>query len=273
MGFVTSYEFVESLTLGATTFRDRSLPSVISAARAAGFDCIGITVGQCITALERGISLNELRIRIGDAGLRVGELELIRLGDVGPVGHVNALVEDLAFALEPDRVHIAAWNVELSVLKDAFAGVCERLPHLPIAYEFMPYNAVPSFAEALELVESVGAVNAAIVLDILHFFRSKSSLDSLTEHAVRRVAVVQLSDVVDRGGSGLVAEARHQRTYPGYGTLDSLGFLRALKAVVASPIAFSIEPISDALETLPLVLVAEEAMVSTRRLLREALGD
>jgi len=65
---------------------------------------------------------------------------------------------------------------------------------------------------------------------------------------VRRVAVVQLSDVVDRG-SGLVAEARHQRTYPGCGTLDSLGFLRALCAAVTSPIAFSIEPISDALET------------------------
>ncbi len=265
-------DLVGSLTLGATTFRDRSLPSVISAARAAGFDRIGITVGQCITALERGISLNELRTRLGDAGLRVGELELIRLGDEGHVSHVNALVEDLAFALEPDRVHVAAWNVERSVLRDAFAGVCERIPHLPIAYEFMPYNAVPRFADALRLVDSVGALNAAIVLDILHFFRSNSSFDALTEHAVRRVAVVQLSDVVDRG-SGLVAEARHQRTYPGCGTLDSVGFLRALCAAVTSPIAFSIEPISDALETLALALVAEEAMVSTRRLLREALDD
>ncbi|TXN28349.1 sugar phosphate isomerase/epimerase family protein [Lacisediminihabitans profunda] len=268
---MTVFDLVGSLTLGAITFRDRSFPNVVSAARAAGFDRIGVTVGQCVAALERGISLDELRLRLSDAGLSIGELELIRLGDDSHVRHINSLVEDLALALEPDRVHVAAWNVEHSMVRDTFASVCERLPHLPIAFEFMPYNAIPSFAASLDLVHSVGAPNASIVLDILHFFRAGTSFDALTAEALSRVAVVQLSDVVDRG-SNHKEEARYQRTYPGRGTLDSLGFLRALHAAAASPLPFSLEPISNALETLPLAIVADEAMVSTKRLLREALG-
>lgn len=262
---------VDSLTLGAITFRDRAFPDIVDAASAAGFTSIGLTVGQCIAALERGISLDELRIRMSDAGLRLGELELIRLADPSHVRLVNSLVEDLALALAPGRVHVAAWGVESSALHDAFAAVCARLPGLPVAFEFMPYNAVPTFAAATALAEAIGAPNAGVVLDILHFFRSGASLDELTARSLAHVAVVQLSDVVDRGAS-LVDEARHRRTYPGRGTLDSVGFLRALRDAAPRPLPFSVEPIADALEQLPLALVAEEAMVSTQVLLDRALG-
>lgn len=260
------------ITLGAITFRDRSLPSVLSAARDAGFESIGITVGQCIAALERGIAFEEIASAISDAGLRVGELELIRLCDGGPVRHANALVEELASILQPDRVHVAAWGAEASAVADDFASVCARLAPLPVAYEFMPYNSIPSFTGAVELVKATAAPNAKVVLDILHFFRSGSAFEELTSDALAHVAVVQLSDVIHRGVTpSLVEEARHRRTYPGAGGLDSLGFLRGIAVAAEEPVPLSIEPISDALEMLPLALVAEEAMLSTQRLLKRAL--
>ncbi|MFB8370329.1 sugar phosphate isomerase/epimerase family protein [Pseudarthrobacter sp. NPDC055928] len=271
---MTTHPPFSTITLGAITFRDRNLPSVLSAARNAGFESVGITVGQCIAALERGIAFEEIAAAIRDAGLRVGELELIRLGDGGPARHANALVVELASILQPDRVHVAAWGAEAAAVGDEFASVCAQLAPLPVAYEFMPYNSIPSFTRALELVESTAAPNAKIVLDILHFFRSGSAFEELTADALSHVAVVQLSDVIQREVTpSLVEEARHRRTYPGAGDLNSLGFLQAIAVAAEEPVPLSIEPISDALELLPLMLVAEEAMLSTQRLLKRALKE
>jgi sugar phosphate isomerase/epimerase len=260
-----------TLALGAITFRDRPFEQILSAAAGAGFDGIGLTVGQCVSALERGIALDQIPERLTAAGLRVAELELIRLVETGPVPHVNGLVLELAGMLGPDRVHVAAWHGDRSQICKELADVCSALPDTPVAFEFMAYNAVPGFTQAVELAEQTGAPNAAVVLDILHFFRTGSRFDELTEASLQRVAVVQLSDVVDRPRGDALDEARHRRTCPGEGTLDSVSFLRRVLEVAPMP-PISVEPINDAYEALPLGLVADRAMVATARLLARARG-
>lgn len=251
------------LSMGAMCFRDRPLPHILSAAADSGFAGIGLTVGQCVSALERGIEFDELHNRVGDAGLRVAELELIRLGERGPTRCANALVEDLAHTLQPDRVHVAAFSGHSEQIDDDFAAVCARLPQIPVAIEFMPYSRVPNLAEAFRLVERSGAANASVVLDAVHFFRSGGLPDDLSPAHLSRVAGIQLSDVSARRGVTLAHEARHHRTYPGRGTLDLVGLLRRIASVADGLPALSIEPISDALESLPLPVVAEEIMFST----------
>lgn len=257
------------LALGAITFRDRPFDQVLAAAAGAGFDGIGVTVGQCLSALERGIALDQLPERIAAAGLRVAELELVRLGEDGPGRSANALVQDLAGLLAPDRVHVAAWHGSRGRITDEFTAVCAALPGISVAFEFMAYNAVPGLRPALELAAATGAANATVVLDVLHFFRTGTELDELTAEALDRVAVVQLSDVVTRPRGNALDEARHRRTHPGEGDLDLLGFLRAVLAAGPLP-PISVEPINDAYELLPLPVVADRAMVATARLLAAA---
>jgi sugar phosphate isomerase/epimerase len=252
------------LSMGAMCFRDRPFPNALAAAANSGFAGVGLTVGQCVTALERGIALGKLHEQVVDAGLRVAELELIRLGEDGPIRHANSLVEDLARTLQPDRVHVAAFAGELPQIENDFAAVCASLPDVRVAIEFMPYSRVPDLAEALRIVEVSGATNAGIVLDVVHFFRSGCLPGDLTPAHLRRVASVQLSDVAVRPRAvSLAREARHLRTYPGHGTLDLVGFLRQIGADTDVLPPVSIEPISDALESLPLPVVAEEIMFST----------
>lgn len=256
------------LALGAITFRDRPFEDILDAAGFAGFDGIGLTVGQCLSALERGIALDRLPDLVEAAGLRVAELELIRLGESGAVARANEMVIELAGLLRPDRVHVASWG-DPGAVTAQFALVCEAMPDVPVAFEFMAYNAVPGFGHALEVARAVGAPNARVVLDVLHFFRTGAELAELTSDALESVAVVQLSDVVDRLRGSALDEARHRRTYPGEGTLDSVGFLATIAAAGALP-PLSVEPINDAFETLPLRLVAERAMLATSRLLDRA---
>lgn len=251
------------LSMGAICFRDRPFPDILAAAAASGFTGIGLTVGQCVSALERGIGLDEISARVTDAGLRIAELELIRLGDDGMVRHANTLVEELAHTLQPDRVHVAAFVGELPRISDQFTQVCERLAPLPVAFEFMPYSQVRNLAEAIELAQQTGAANAKVVLDVVHFFRSGGNRGDLTVTDLDRVAGIQLSDVAARHNVPLAREARHLRTYPGRGELDIVGLLRTLADMSTVLPPLSVEPISDALELLPLPVVAEEIMFTT----------
>ncbi|TWF80341.1 sugar phosphate isomerase/epimerase [Pseudonocardia hierapolitana] len=257
-------------TLGAMCFRDRPFPQILAAASSGGFPGIGLTVGQCVSALERGIPLEEIPKRLADAGLTLAEFELVRLGDNGPTRHANGLVEELIETLRPDRVHTAAFTGDLPAAADRFAELCERHPDTLIAVEFMPYSVVRDLPEARRLVAHAGAPNAAIVLDIVHFFRSGSAVDEIDADCLRDVAVVQLSDVSSRPGVDLAREARHLRTYPGRGTLDTVGFLRRVRESTAELPPISVEPVSDALERLPLEVVAEEIVFSTLGVLEQS---
>lgn len=261
---------VATIALGAITFRDRPFRRIVDASAESGFDGIGLTVGQCVAALERGISLEDIRKVVDAAGMRIAEFELVRLCGVGPTQRLNDLVIGMVDTLNPDRVHTAAFRGTAEQISDDFAELCSRLPDHPVALEFMPYSAVSTFDKALRLVAESGQSNACVVLDIVHFFRSGGELEMLTPSAVANVACVQLSDVVDRGTVGLATEARHLRTYPGEGTLDVTGFLATLASSSLAIPPVSVEPISDALETLPLAVVAEHTMFSTLRALRAA---
>lgn len=258
------------LSMGAICFRDRPFPEILEAAKASGFSGIGLTVGQCISALERGIPLDEIPRLLANAGLALAELELVRLCDDGPVRHANSLTEELINVLGPDRVHTSAFAGDHSRAADEFASLCERHPETPFAVEFMPYSAVRSLAAAQQLVDHAGAANAAIVLDIVHFFRSGSDIAEIDDQVLGDVAVIQLSDVSERSGVSLAHEARHLRTYPGRGNLDTVGFLRRIRQAISSLPPISVEPISDALEHLPLDVVAEEVMFTTLRVLEKS---
>ena len=260
-----------AVTLGAITFRDRPFPDVVRAAQGAGFEAIGLTVGQCVSALERGVGLGEILPALRAAGLRVGELELFRLCPDPGVAHLNEALLELVPLLEPDRIHTAAFSGDPASIQDSFTALCRRLPSTTVAIEFMPYSAVATLDEALEIVARSGAPNARVVLDVVHFFRSGATVERLTNDVLDVVACVQLSDVVRRPRSSLTHEARHQRVFPGDGTLDIEGLLRRVHEVAGAFPPISVEPISDALEQMPLDWVADRAMVSTVRMTDRAL--
>lgn len=253
------------LTLGAITFRDRPFDDIVESAQAAGFESVGLTVGQCVSALERGVDLADIPELLERAGLRVGEFELFRLCPSPAVHELNSTLIELIPILRPDRIHTASFGGEPDTISSEFKQLCQRASTVDVAIEFMPYSAIPTLHEAVRLVKESRAPNARIVLDVLHFFRSGATLDDLTNDVLDVTACVQLSDVVPRPASTLSHEARHQRTFPGDGALPINAFLKRIHDIRGDFPPISVEPISDAIERLPLQWVADRAMVTTLR--------
>jgi sugar phosphate isomerase/epimerase len=96
-------------------------------------------------------------------------------------------------------------------------------------------------AEARALVETSGRENAGLMIDTLHFSRSRCRLEELDDIEERRFHYVQISDApgeIPQTREGLIHTAREDRLMPGEGDLDLRGILDRLPADI--PIAVEI---------------------------------
>jgi sugar phosphate isomerase/epimerase len=259
-----------NLTLGAMALRQRDLQKSIEYAHNFGYTGIGISIGECLAALEAGLEPSDIRRLLDSRDLELSELELVRLGRTGFQSRMNDALVELVAILKPTRVHVAAFDGELGVIKQELRDLCRRLPETTVAVEFMPYSKLPDLKSAMDLLGGSGCEEATIVLDAIHFFRSGASFSDLTPEVLERVSVLQLSDLTDAARADTRFESRHLRTFPGNGNLDLHGLLHTLsKGRPTGVPPITLEPFSDAIDQLPLPWVAHEAFLSASRLLRE----
>ena len=104
-----------------------------------------------------------------------GDIELVRMT---ASLDVRSLVPFFEIAAEFGGRHVLAAgdDRDFSRLSDNLAALCELASGfgMTIDVEFMPWTAVPDFDAARSLVESCGASNAGILIDALHFQKSRS---------------------------------------------------------------------------------------------------
>jgi sugar phosphate isomerase/epimerase len=99
--------------------------------------------------------------------------------------------------------------------------------------EFMPWTYVPDMATASRIVAPMGQANAGILVDALHFDRSRSSTAELAAVPIDRLHYWQLCDgPAERPATteGLIHAARHERMFPGEGGIDLVSLARAMPA-------------------------------------------
>ena len=97
--------------------------------------------------------------------------------------------------------------------------------------EFMPWTAVPTADDCLEVVEAVNKANAGLLVDALHWDRSNRSTDALKRIPETLVNYIQLCDAprLDNPTTDqLIHAARSERLVPGLGDIDLSGMLSAL---------------------------------------------
>jgi sugar phosphate isomerase/epimerase len=116
---------------------------------------------------------------------------------------------------------------------ERFAELCElaRPLGLTIDLEFPSWTETPNLSEATRVLRAADQPNAGLLIDLLHFARSGSSVDELRQLPREWFHYVHVCDApaeVPTTTAGLIHTARFERLFPGEGGIDMVGILDAL---------------------------------------------
>jgi sugar phosphate isomerase/epimerase len=180
--------------------------------------------------------LRETLACMRDLGIVVFDLELIRIGpefratDHRPVFEVGQ-------RLGARVVNVIGDDTDPARLAASYSALCDAAAPFGLAcdIEFMPWSAVPDVASAHRLVAVVQRPNAGVLVDALHFGRSKSTLADVAALPREWIRYGQICDGTLPGPStreGLIHDARCERLLPGEGDIDLAGLFAQLPADV-----------------------------------------
>lgn len=176
--------------------------------------------------------LIETQAALKDTGVKVADVEIIRLTpDFDPNAYLDFL--EVAHKLSAQHILIAGNDPEPQRLIDHYAQFCvlSKDYGLSCDLEFMPWTNVENLSQAQSIVLQSGQDNAAVLIDSLHFDRSKSSLTQVRALPANRMNYVQLCDGLadyDPSHEGLIKVARNNRLIPGQGDIDLVALIQAL---------------------------------------------
>jgi len=227
-------------------------PAMIETAARAGYDGCGLRLlpftpgGIAYDLMGDAPLLRETLAAQRDTGLRVGDLEIIRLNERFDVGACGPFLE-VAQRLGARNVLVAGEDPDEARLTDSFARLCEAAGAcgLTVDMEFMPWLAVDRLSRARRVIEAAGRDNGGVLIDPLHFARSASTLGELADLPHARIHYAQICDApagIPATQAELIHTARCARLLPGEGGIG----LREIFARLPQDIPISIEIPNDA---------------------------
>ena len=231
------------------SFRDR-----VAAAAEAGFSAIGLLTDDYLACREAGLDDRTMRSILDDHGIGIGEVEFLFLwtDDREEMAAGAAAQEDLAWAMaeafEPRHVNVGELRppgeaLPMDRLAERFSALAGRAAShgLLVAFEFLPWTAVPDVETAIELVRLADCPNAGLLVDAAHLFWGNSDLGSLRDLKPHEVTGVQMDDGDLAAGGDPAERTMTVRTFPGSGDFDLLGLIRALDEIgVDAPLSAEI---------------------------------
>lgn len=188
---------------------------------------------------------DETLAAMADTGLSVFDLEIIRLDARFDLGRYGPFFE-IGQRLGAKAILVGGDDPQRSRLIENFARLCEAAaPYgLRCDLEFMPWTAVKDLVAAKEVVGQARCANAGVLIDALHFARSRSRLEDLDDLPREWLHYAQLCDApreIPADDAGLIYTARCERLLPGEGGID----LAALFARLPADLPISVEIPND----------------------------
>jgi sugar phosphate isomerase/epimerase len=222
-----------------------SPPQLIEIAARAGYEFVGlrpIPVGAADEPLHPFATDRALFARtkaaLAATGIRLLDIEVARIiKEAAPRDYLPAI--EAAAQLGGRHVLSSAWCDDRSYVQDFFTELCSLAGQfgLTVDLEFVTWSGIRTPAEAVELVRATRCDNAGILVDTLHFDRSRTDVNMLSSVPPERFHFAQISDAPARYSNDreeLVRIGRGARLYLGEGGIDVAAILRRLPAVPLS---------------------------------------
>lgn len=268
------------ITISSWTLGDKcSFQERVSAAKAAGYEGLGLRAETYADALAEGLQDQDLLTILDQYYMRVTEVEYITQWADENRSYEQKYKEQVCFHMCDlfGVQHINCGLLEtypLDHTAQKLKELCRRAGKRLIALEPMPYSGVPTLAAAWEIVQASGCSNAGLLLDLWHWVRAQQPLDGrlLEEIPADRIVSLQIDDVLPRpyASSVLRDESMHDRLAPGTGCGRTADFVQMFRAKGVQPAVLGVEVISDALLQEGVPAAAQYTYACTRKVLEQA---
>jgi sugar phosphate isomerase/epimerase/4-hydroxyphenylpyruvate dioxygenase-like putative hemolysin len=230
----------QDYSLAHLTALSLSPPELVDAAAEAGYRYVGLRLTR-VTPQEPHYPLatdpallRTTKLRLAVTGIEVLDIELAR---ISPDEDPRDLRRFLDTGAELGARHVIAQlpDPDRNRKIDRYARLCEmaRPLGLTVDLEFPSWTETPDLTAAVRVLRGAGQPNAGILIDLLHFARSGSSIADLRQLPAEWFHFVHLCDAppaVPATNEGLIHTARFERLFPGEGGIDIHGVLDAMPA-------------------------------------------
>jgi 4-hydroxyphenylpyruvate dioxygenase-like putative hemolysin/sugar phosphate isomerase/epimerase len=225
-------------SLAHLTALNLSPPELIDAAAAAGYRYVGLRLTR-VTPDEphyplttNPALLRETKSRLAATGIGVLDIELAR---IGPLDDPHDFLPFLETGAELGARHVITQlpDPDFNRKTSNFALLCDLAKPLglTIDLEFPSWTETPNLTEAVRVLRAVQRSNAGILVDLLHFARSDSSLSELRGLPPEWFHYAHVCDAppgIPPSREELIHTARRERLFPGEGGIDVPAVLAAL---------------------------------------------
>lgn len=242
-------------TLSDFTFSFNCLPEVpleerFAAARAAGFTDVGISIRWLGLWLNDGHDLDEFESMLTDNGLRLTELEAVRVMQEAPDPKLELSVA-LAERFRPARLQsVAPYAGSLDDAAARSGAVADQFAEwgVDVVLEPLPFTNMQTPADAAAIIERADRPNLSMCMDVWHLYRMGLSLDHL-DGLWQYISTVQFNDgtIESQLPDDLLQDCLVNRMVPGQGEFALTELVRQRNAHRPDS-TFSIEVISSALQ-------------------------
>jgi len=213
-------------------------PEMVDVASRTGYRYVGLRLNR-ITPTEPLYPLitdrslmKETKAHLADTGVGVWDIECARMGpDTEPESYLSFLEA----GAELGALHVLAQlpDPDFERATDRFGRLCDLAKPLGLGVdlEFVSWTAIPDLTRAVDVLHAVDRPNAGILVDTLHFDRSKSSIAELQELPREWFRYAQVCDAPKEKPTTteeLIYTARCERLFPGDGGIDVRGILACL---------------------------------------------
>lgn len=223
----TQYSLAHLTVLGCAP------PEMTYIAARAGYDFISPRIIMMGATADKNLDydlaknrqmLLQTKSALACTGLKVHDIELARLHDGLDVGSYEPSFE-VAAELGAGHVISSVWTVNRELALEQFVKVCDlaRKYGLMVNLEFVTWSNLPTLAEAVEFVRSSRRNNVGILVDTLHFHRSRvplKDLDGVPREWLHFIHLCDAAGEIPDTKEGLIHTGRAERLYIGEGDID-----------------------------------------------------
>jgi sugar phosphate isomerase/epimerase len=179
--------------------------------------------------------LRETKAALTETGIRGLDLELARIVDGVDVKSYLPELETAA-DLQIRQVICSVWAADPKYATDSLAELCElagRL-RLTINLEFLTWTTVSTLKEAAAMIREVNQANCGLLVDTLHFNRSRVRLEELDAIPTEWFHMIHFCDApaeIPSNNEELIYTARQARLDPGEGGIDLAAIVNRIPEV------------------------------------------